>query len=40
LAIALMMIKSEMGPQIEGQGSLVHYKYKALAGMVFLTSGF
>lgn len=39
LAIALMMIKSEMGPQIEGQGSLVHYKYKALAGMLFLTSG-
>jgi putative membrane protein len=39
LAIALMMIRSEMGPQIEGQGSLVHYKYKALAGMLFLTSG-
>jgi len=39
LAIALMMIKSEMGPQIEGQGSLVHYKYKALAAMLFLTSG-
>ncbi len=39
LAIALMMIKSEMGPQIEGQGSLVHYKYKALAGILFLTSG-
>jgi len=39
LAIALMMIKSETGPQIEGQGSLVHYKYKALAGMLFLTSG-
>ncbi|HNQ55249.1 MAG TPA: tripartite tricarboxylate transporter permease, partial [Methanothrix sp.] len=39
LAIALMMIKSEMGPQIEGQGSLVHYKYKALASMLFLTSG-
>ena len=39
LAIALMMIKSEMGPQIEGQGSLVHYKYKALAGLLFLTSG-
>ena len=39
LAIALMMIKSEMGPKIEGQGSLVHYKYKALAGLIFLTSG-
>jgi putative membrane protein len=39
LTIALMMIKSEMGPQIEGQGSLVHYKYKALAGLLFLTSG-
>lgn len=40
LGIALMMIKSEMGPQIEGQGSWVHYKYKALAATVFLTAGF
>lgn len=40
LGIALMMIKSEMGPQIEGQGSWVHYKYKALGVMVFVTSGF
>jgi len=39
LAIALMMIKSERGPWIEGQGSWVHYKYKGLAGLVFLTSG-
>ncbi|MGV8174658.1 MAG: tripartite tricarboxylate transporter permease [Methanothrix sp.] len=40
LGIALMMIRSEMGPQIEGQGSWVHYKYKALGVMVFVTSGF
>ncbi len=39
LAIALMMIKSERGPWIEGQGSWVHYKYKALAGLLFLTCG-
>ena len=39
LAIALMMIKSERGPWIEGQGSLVHWKYKLIAGMLFLTSG-
>jgi putative membrane protein len=39
LAIALMMIKREMGPQIEGQGSLVHFKYKAMAALLFLTSG-
>ncbi len=39
LAIALMMIKAEMGPQIEGQGSMVHLKYKALAALLFLTSG-
>lgn len=39
LAIALMMIRSERGPWIEGQGSWVHYKYKALAGLLFLTSG-
>jgi putative membrane protein len=40
LAIALLMIKTEIGPQIEGQGSLVHWKYKALAALLFLTSGF
>jgi putative membrane protein len=40
LAIALFMIKTENGPIIEGQGSLVHLKYKTLAVLVFLTSGF
>jgi putative membrane protein len=39
LAIALMMIKSERGPWIEGQGRWVHYKYKAFAALLFLTSG-
>ena len=39
LAIALMMIKSERGPWIEGQGSWVHWKYKAVAALLFLTSG-
>ncbi len=39
LAIAAFMIKAESGPIIEGQGSLVHLKYKALAVLVFLTSG-
>ena len=39
LAISLMMIKSERGQWIEGQGSLVHWKYKLIAGMLFLTSG-
>ena len=39
LAIALMMIKSERGPWIEGQGSWVHWKYKAIAALLFLTSG-
>ena len=39
LGIALMMIRSERGPWIEGQGSLVHWKYKALAALLFLTSG-
>jgi putative membrane protein len=39
LAVALLMIKSENGPWIEGQGSLVHWKYKALAALLFLTSG-
>jgi len=39
LAIALLMIKSERGPWIEGQGSLVHWKYKTIAAMLFLTSG-
>ncbi len=39
LAIALMMIKSERGPWIEGQGSWVHWKYKAVAAILFITSG-
>lgn len=39
LAVALMMIKREMGPQIEGLGSLVHLKYKALAAILFLSTG-
>jgi len=39
LAIALMMIKSERGPWIEGQGSWVHWKYKAVAALLFITSG-
>lgn len=39
LVIALFMIKTENGPVIEGQGSLVHLKYKAIAVLVFLTSG-
>ncbi len=39
LGIAWLMIRSEMGPQIEGQGRLVHYKYKAIALLLFLTSG-
>ena len=39
LGIALMMIKSERGPWIEGQGSLVHWKYKVIAALLFLTSG-
>ncbi|OPY50921.1 MAG: Tripartite tricarboxylate transporter TctA family protein [Methanosaeta sp. PtaU1.Bin060] len=39
LLIALLMIKSERGPQIEGQGSLAHLKYKAIAALLFLTSG-
>jgi putative membrane protein len=39
LAIALIMIKSERGPWIEGQGSCVHWKYKAVAALLFITSG-
>ena len=39
LLIVLLMIKFERGPQIEGQGSLVHLKYKAIAALLFLTSG-
>jgi putative membrane protein len=39
LGIAFMMIKSERGPWIEGQGSLVPYKYRAIAALLFITSG-
>jgi len=39
LAIAIMMIRSERGPWIEGQGAWVHYKYKAVAALLFITSG-
>ncbi|MBN1236061.1 MAG: tripartite tricarboxylate transporter permease [Methanotrichaceae archaeon] len=39
LGIALMMIRSESGPWIEGRGSWVHYKYKGLAGLLFITAG-
>lgn len=39
LAIALLVIRAERGPQIEGQGSLVHLKYKAIAALLFLASG-
>jgi putative membrane protein len=39
LGIAMLMIKGERGPQIEGQGSLVHLKYKALAALLFIASG-
>ncbi len=39
LGIALMMIRSERGPWIEGQGEFVHWKYKIIAGLLFLTSG-
>ena len=39
LAIALMMIRSERGPFVDGQGSLVHWKYKIIACLLFLTSG-
>jgi putative membrane protein len=39
LGVMLMMIKSERGPQIDGQGSLVHLKYKGLAALLFVTSG-
>jgi putative membrane protein len=39
LAIAIVMIKSERGPWIDGQGAWVHYKYKAVAALLFITSG-
>ena len=39
LAIGVLMIATEKGLVVEGQGSLVHLKYKALALALFLTSG-
>ncbi|MDM7934097.1 MAG: tripartite tricarboxylate transporter permease, partial [Methanothrix sp.] len=39
LGIALLMLRSERGPLIEGQGSLAHWKYRGLASLIFLTSG-
>jgi len=39
LGIAFLMIYTERGPFIEGQGSLVHWKYRFMAFLLFLTSG-
>jgi putative membrane protein len=39
LAIITLMILTEQGQVIEGQGSLVHLKYKLLAVLLFLSSG-
>lgn len=39
LTIVLLMIGSESGEMVEGQGSLAHLKYKAYAILVFLLSG-
>lgn len=39
LFIAGMMIWTEYGPQIEGQGRLAHLKYKTIAVLLFITSG-
>ncbi|MHC1630797.1 MAG: tripartite tricarboxylate transporter permease [Methanotrichaceae archaeon] len=40
LIIVVLMILTERGKVVEGQGSLVHLKYKALALVLFLVSGF
>ena len=40
LAIAALMIMTERGRVVEGQGSLVHLKYKIFAVALFLTSGY
>lgn len=40
LSIAFLMILTERGRTIEGQGSLVHLKYKLFALALFLTSGY
>ncbi|MDY6866127.1 MAG: tripartite tricarboxylate transporter permease [Halobacteriota archaeon] len=39
LFIALIMLLSETGERIEGQGSLVHLKYKSYATLIFVLSG-
>ena len=39
MAIVALMILTEQGPVIEGQGSLVTLKYKLLAAVLFITSG-
>lgn len=39
LMITLLMIGSESGEMVEGQGSLAHFKYKGYAILVFLLSG-
>jgi putative membrane protein len=39
VGIVILMFFREKGPMIEGQGSLVHWKYKALGLALFLTSG-
>ncbi len=39
LTIVLLMIGSESGEMVEGQGSLAHLKYKGYAILVFLLSG-
>lgn len=39
-SIVSLMIITERGPYVEGQGSLVHLKYKAISLIIFLVSGF
>jgi len=39
LEIAILMIMTETGPKIEGQGSLAVWKYRLLAAAIFITSG-
>jgi len=39
IALILMMVLTEKGEQMRGEGSLVHLKYKAYAAIVFLLSG-
>jgi len=40
LSIAALMILTERGRMIEGQGSLVHIKYKLFALVLFLSTGY